>query len=41
VVALLQQERYALALGTTSVHLFGSLALTVLGIKTVAALWVR
>lgn len=41
VVALLQQARYALALGTTSVHLFGSLALTVLGLKTVTALWVR
>ena len=41
VVAQLQQARYALALGTTSVHLFGSLALTVLGLKTVAALWVR
>ena len=31
VVALLLQARYALALGTTSVHLFGSLLLTVLG----------
>jgi CrcB protein len=41
VVSLLQQGRYALALGTTSVHLFGSLALTVLGIKTVAVFWVR
>ena len=41
VVALLQQQRYALALGTTSVHLFGSLALTVLGLKSVAAFWAR
>ena len=35
VVALLQQARYALALGTASVHLFGSLALTMVGLKTV------
>jgi len=41
VVSLLQQGRYALALGTTSVHLFGSLALTVLGLKTIATFWVR
>jgi CrcB protein len=41
VVALLQQERYALAAGTTIVHLFGSLALTVLGLKSAAAFWVR
>lgn len=41
VVALLQQARYALALGTTSVHLFGSLALTVLGLKTVMVFWGR
>ena len=34
VVALLQQERYALALGTAGTHLLGSLALTVLGLKT-------
>jgi fluoride exporter len=36
VVALLGQQRYALALGTASVHLFGSLLLTVAGIKSVA-----
>ena len=36
VVAMLQQQRYALALGTAGVHLFGSLALTLLGIKTVS-----
>jgi CrcB protein len=41
VVAMLQQGRYALAGGTALVHLFGSLALTVLGIKTVALFWVR
>jgi CrcB protein len=41
VVALLQQGRYTLALSTASVHLFGSLALTVLGLKTVAMLWGR
>src|SRR5574343_1935780 len=41
VVTMLQQSRYALALGTASVHLLGSLALTMLGLKTVAALWMR
>ncbi len=34
VVGMLQQQRYGLALGTASVHLFGSLALTVAGMKT-------
>ena len=34
VVALLQQQRYALAVGTASLHLVGSLLLTVAGIKT-------
>jgi CrcB protein len=41
VVALLQQGRYGLAVGTASLHLLGSLALTVLGLKTVALLGVR
>ena len=41
VVAMLQQARYALALGTASLHLFGSLALTVLGLKTVALFWAK
>lgn len=41
VVALLQQGRFALAAGTASLHLFGSLALTVLGLKTVGLLWAR
>ncbi len=34
VVAMLQQARYALALGTAALHLLGSLLLTVAGIKT-------
>lgn len=35
VVAMLTQSRYALALGTAGLHLFGSLLLTVAGIKSV------
>ena len=35
VVAMLAQQRYALALGTAALHLFGSLVLTVAGIRTV------
>jgi CrcB protein len=38
VVAMLGQQRYALALGTASVHLFGSLLLTVAGIKSAGLL---
>ena len=40
-VALLQQQRYALALGHTSLHLLGSLLLTWLGLQsvTVALVW--
>jgi fluoride exporter len=34
VVGMLNQGRYSLALLTTSLHLFGSLALTVIGIKS-------
>ena len=34
VIAMLQQQRYALALGTASLHLFGPLLLTVAGIKS-------
>lgn len=34
VVDMLGQQRYALALGTASLHLFGSLLLTVAGIKS-------
>jgi CrcB protein len=36
VVAMLQETRYALALGTAMLHLAGSLILTVLGLKTVS-----
>ena len=36
VVAMLGQQRYALALGTAALHLFGSLLLTVAGIQSVA-----
>ncbi|MDZ4128041.1 MAG: CrcB family protein, partial [Hydrogenophaga sp.] len=38
VVALLQAQRYALALGTAAMHLFGSLLLTLAGIRTVTLL---
>ena len=41
VVAMLQQGRFALAAGTASLHLLGSLALTVLGLQTVGLLGVR
>ncbi len=41
VVAMLHQGRFALAAGTASLHLFGSLALTVLGLNTVGLLWAR
>jgi fluoride exporter len=38
VVALLQAQRYALATGTAAMHLFGSLLLTVAGMKTATLL---
>jgi len=38
VVAMLMQQRYALALGTAALHLLGSLLLTVVGIKTATLL---
>jgi CrcB protein len=38
VVTMLGQQRYALALGTASLHLFGSLLLTVAGIKSAGLL---
>ena len=41
VVAMLQQGRYALAAGTSGVHLFGSLTLTLVGLKSVAMFWGR
>jgi len=34
VVTMLGQERYALALGTTALHLLGSLVLTVAGLRS-------
>ncbi len=34
VIAMLQQSRYALALGTAALHLIGSLLMTIIGIKT-------
>lgn len=34
VVGMLGQQRYALALGTAALHLFGSLALTLAGIRS-------
>ncbi len=37
VVAMLGQQRYGLALGTAALHLLGSLALTVAGMRTVSA----
>ena len=36
VVGMLGHQRYALAFGTTALHLFGSLALTAVGIQSVA-----
>ena len=41
VVSMLQGGRYSLALGTVGLHLLGSLALTLLGLKTVALFWAR
>lgn len=37
VVGMLQQQRFALALGTAALHLFGSLLLTVAGMRTVVS----
>jgi CrcB protein len=34
VVGMLGQQRYAMALGTAAIHLFGSLLLTIAGMKT-------
>ena len=36
VIAMLGQQKYALALGTAALHLFGSLALTVAGMRTLS-----
>lgn len=41
VVAMLQAQRYALAFGTTAAHLFGSLLLTLAGIKSYTLLIAR
>lgn len=41
VVAMLQQARYALALGTAGLHLLGSLILTIAGIKSVELIVAR
>ena len=38
---MLIHSRYGMALLTAAVHLFGSLLLTLAGIKTVEMLWVR
>ena len=38
VVSMLQQQRYLMALGTTAVHLLGSLVLTALGIHNATLL---
>lgn len=38
VIAMLQHGRFALALGTSSLHLFGSLVLTWVGMRT-AGIW--
>ena len=39
VVSMLQQGRWLLATGTTSLHVFGSLLLTWAGMRSVASLW--
>ncbi len=41
VIAMLLHQRYAAALGWTSLHLLGSLAMTVAGIASTQALWPR
>lgn len=41
VVGMLEQQRYALALGTAALHLFGSLLLTVAGIRTATYLLLK
>lgn len=41
VVSMLQQARYALALGTAGLHLLGSLLLTIAGIKSVELILAR
>ncbi len=41
VVAVLGQQRYALALGTAGLHLLGSLGMTIAGIRTISWLGSR
>ncbi len=41
VVLMLQQEKFALALGTALLHVAGSLALTFIGIRSVALMLAR
>ncbi len=41
VVQMILQQRYAIALGTAALHLLGSLALTVIGIRTVELILTR
>ena len=41
VVAMLGQQRYALALGTAGLHLLGSLGMTIAGIRTISWLGSR
>lgn len=41
VITMLQHQRYAAALGWTSLHVLGSLAMTVAGIASTQALWPR
>ncbi|WP_374407422.1 fluoride efflux transporter CrcB [Hydrogenophaga sp.] len=41
VVSMLQHARYALALGTTSLHVLGSLSLTLLGMKMAGTWFVK
>ncbi|MBS7780317.1 fluoride efflux transporter CrcB [Acidovorax sp. CCYZU-2555] len=41
VVGMLQHQRYGPALGWTSLHVLGSLAMTVAGMASVHALWTR
>jgi len=39
IVGMLQHGRWTLALGTAALHLLGSLALTLAGLKTAALVW--
>lgn len=41
VIAMLQHQRYAAALGWTGLHVLGSLSMTVAGIASIQALWPR